>query len=423
MRIEPICIILIMSLLPSLSMAQNWQTVFSVDSRIGYSSNTYLNPFFAEWDDTVESGYGLASVFGQSFWSDNSNSVDITLGAVAEPFFGSQNLWKGGLGVVDYRRRLFSSLNGGIEAGGSYFSSNFTRTMVWGQPYVTWFLSPFTSLKLKAGVNHRAYTNFSDSLNTNRRFDFYGLQFETWPSYKWQLQAGFFSSLNRFPSVQEQFSSTLSAGYFFLNGTSVTATVGIEQYAFDFSSTTDSGPPGGGPPFGGRPEQAETSREFDRIIKLGVTGNYPINKTISVFTRIEGLNRNISTTTESINDIQISGGVRISFQPNIITRSSHGTIEPEWNRRRGSEMTVNVNFSRGGRLYLVGDFNNWNRTGIPLTKTSKKTFTTELNLDVGAYEYKILHVEGDTEEWLEFSKDTYTVDDGFGGENAMILVE
>lgn len=418
-------IALLFSLLPCLSFAQNWQTMVSVDSRVGYSSNTYLNPFFAEWDESASSGYGLVSVFGQSFWNDSNNSVDITLGLVAEPFLNNQNIWRGGLSMVEYRRRFSPDFNGGIEAGGSYFSSNFKRTMVWAQPYVTWFVSPFTSLKLKLGVNHRSYKNFSDSLNTNRRFDFYGLEFESWPTYNWQLRATLFSSLDKLPAVNEQFSSTISAGYVFLNGSSITAKAGIEQFGFDFTTTTTSGGapvgnPGGGPP----PEtQTVTNQEFDRILRLGLTGDYPINKTVSIFASIEGLNRNITTSDERITDMQISGGVRLSLQPNIIRRSSNRVIEPEWEKRREQLMAMNINFSGGGRLYLVGDFNNWNRAGIPLTQQNKKTYAAEISLDSGAYEYKILHVEGDTEEWLKFSNDTYTVDDGFGGENAMLLVE
>lgn len=423
MSIKHLSIILALSLLPGLLAAQNWQTVLSVDSRIGYSSNTYLNPFFAEWDESLNSGYGLVSVFGQSFWSNNRNSVDITMGLVAEPFFGSQSMWRGGLGMVEYRRRFSPSLNSGIEAGASYFSSSFNRTMVWGQPYITWFASPFTSLKLKFGVSHRAYTNFQEDLDTNSRFDFYGLEFESWPTYNWQLKASLFSSLDKFPAVNEQFSTSISAGYVFLNGTSLTARAGIEQFGFDFTTTTNTG--GGGPPGGGLPNQpqTETNTEFDRILKIGLTGDHPINKTVSVFASIEGLNRNITTAEEGINDVQISGGVRLSLQPNIIRRSGNRVIEPEWQKKRDQLMTMNINYSGGGRLYLVGDFNDWNRAGIPLTKKTKKTYAAELPLDVGAYEYKVLHVEGDTEEWLEFSKDTYTVDDGFGGENAMILVE
>ncbi|MDX1585976.1 MAG: hypothetical protein R3222_04495, partial [Balneolaceae bacterium] len=361
MTCKEILIASLLILLPGLAMSQNWQTVVSVDSRVGYSSNTYLNPFFSEWDESVSSGYGLLSVFGQSFWSDSKNSVDITLGLVAEPFLSNQNIWRGGLSLVEYRRRFSPDFNGGIEAGGSYFSSNFNRTMIWAQPYVTWFASPFTSLKLKLGINHRSYKNFSDSLNTNRRFDFYGLEFESWPSYNWQLRATLFSSLDKLPAVNEQFSSTVSAGYVFMNGTSITAKIGIEQFGFDFTTTTDNGgPPIGNPGGGPAPEpQTVTNQEFDRILRLGLTGDYPINKTVSVFASVEGLNRNITTSEESITDMQISGGVRLSLQPTIIRRSSGRVIEPEWEKRREQLMAMNINFAGGGRLYLVGDFNNW----------------------------------------------------------------
>jgi len=44
-------------------------------------------------------------------------------------------------------------------------------------------------------------------------------------------------------------------------------------------------------------------------------------------------------------------------------------------------------------------------------------------LDSGAYEYKILLVEGDAEKWLELSEDTFTVNDGFGGENGLIIID
>ena len=131
--------------------------------------------------------------------------------------------------MAEYRRRFSPDFNGGIEAGSSYFSSNFNRTMVWAQPYVTWFASPYTSLKLKLGVSHRAYNNFADSLNTNRRFDYYGLEFESWPTYNWQIKASLFSSLDKFPAVNEQFSTTVSAGYVFTNGSSITAKAGIEH--------------------------------------------------------------------------------------------------------------------------------------------------------------------------------------------------
>jgi hypothetical protein len=44
-------------------------------------------------------------------------------------------------------------------------------------------------------------------------------------------------------------------------------------------------------------------------------------------------------------------------------------------------------------------------------------------LEPGAYEYKILLLEGESENWIEFTDETLTVSDGFGGENGLIVIE
>lgn len=84
---------------------------------------------------------------------------------------------------------------------------------------------------------------------------------------------------------------------------------------------------------------------------------------------------------------------------------------------------MRIHYKGEGRLYIAGDFNNWNRPGIPLTELSDNTFIAQLNLEPGSYEYKILRVHGSSEEWIKLSKDSYTVSDGFGGRNALLLVE
>ena len=84
---------------------------------------------------------------------------------------------------------------------------------------------------------------------------------------------------------------------------------------------------------------------------------------------------------------------------------------------------MEIRYAGKGKLYLVGDFNNWNRPGIPMVEQEENRYVALLNLEVGAYEYKILRVQGEEEEWIPFSEDTYTVRDGYGGKNAMILIE
>ncbi len=177
--------------------------------------------------------------------------------------------------------------------------------------------------------------------------------------------------------------------------------------------------PGGGFPPGG-PSSPSADINTDRFIRFGLNASLPINKRFSLFGTAERLHFNSETSSLSTNDYQVSGGIRFSFEPKI--RSGNNVITPDWQINKDVQ-EVRIQYSGEGRIYLVGDFNNWKKTGIPLRKQSKNTYVTTLSLPAGAYEYKILHIRGDSEEWFRFSDETYTVEDGFGSENAMLLVE
>lgn len=423
MKVGLIAMILIGSISTS-AICQQRQTLFSVGSRIGYSSNTYLNPYYSEWDRSVKAGYGTVSAIGQTAWFGPQNNFELTGGLVFEPFFQNSESWKGGLGLINYQHKFLPKLSGGIEVGGSHFSSSFSRILLWGQPTLTWLPTPFTQFKIKAGSNYRAYNDFvidSVATDSRSRVDLYSIEFETWPSFSWRLTAGLYGSLAALPAIQEGFNSVVSAGYVFDSGERITLKLGLEQYQNDQTTTTT---PGGGgigfPPAGGPSGSTETIVETDRMFRIGLEGSVPVGNRISLFANVEGLQFHSSTTGEMVHDFQISGGVRLTIQPSSGNRP--GTIEPEW-RLMEDRMVVEVRHAGESQLYLVGDFNNWKRPGIPMTHRDGNRYVAELSLETGAYEYKVLAVTDGEENWIEFSDDTYTVDDGFGGENALLLVE
>ncbi len=420
MRLNTVTLMCALLSIPVITQAQNNQTVFSVESRVGYSSNSYLNPFFAEWDPSLNSGYGLLSGFMQSSFYGEHNVLDLSAGVVVEPLFSGQYTWKGGMGVANYTRKLSSSWSLGVEGGGSYFSGTYNRSSFWGQPFVTWFPSIFTSLTMKAGSNFQSYDNFTTGQNSTTRYDIYGLEFETWPSYNWKVGASIYGSLDALPSFQQQFSSGLELTRSFKNGSSVSLTAGLEQYRFE-TTTTTSGPGGlpiGGPPGGG---STTTTTEADRIYRVGLTGTLPVNETFSVFVTAEGLQRSNSALNLDTRDVQVSGGVRMLIDPKFGRSGSR--ISPDWDQNSNGDTQVEIHYSGEGKLYLVGDFNNWDQTGITLIEKRKNTYSAQLDLKPGAYEYKVLHVKGNAREWLQFSDDVYTVEDEFGGENGMLFVE
>lgn len=403
------------------TLGQHTQSVISVESRAGYSTNTYLNPFFAEWNTSVESGYGVISLMGQSIWYQNRNLIEVSGGLVFEPFLGDQKVWAGGLGLARYQRRFSGRFTGGLEAGASYFSSTYDRRMVWAQPYVVWSPSSFTLVRLKMGPHLRSYRNFADSLNTfaNQGTNLYALEFETWPSFHWRLSAGLYGPLKTIPSIGNGFSSALSAGYLFRNGAGVRLRLGLQQY--NVTVTSDPGGNGNFPPVGPPRETVQIQTETDRIFQVGLTGNYPVNRRWSLFARADLMTHRSTSTGGGFGDVNLSGGVRFTFEPSIGKRGNR-TVLPEWEKKTGGQ-TLRIHYKGEGRLYLTGDFTNWEQPGIPLTEQAQNTYVAELDLKPGAYEYKVYRISGTSEEWVEFSDEIYTIDDGFGGKNALLLVE
>lgn len=408
--------------LTTFGFSQQWQTVFYLDTRVGYSTNSYLNPFLSEWDATVESGYNFTSVIGQASWYNNGHSLSIMGGPLYMPVFNKQqDNWGGGLGLINYNYWLSDKISAGFEGGASYMKGAYSRTLLWAQPQLTWFISPFTLFRAKAGSNFRNYRNYSGISQTRDRLDLYSLEFETWPSYRWRLRTALHGELDAFPDIREGFNSQASVSYFLRNGASITMSGSWAQYQYESTTTGDNGttpfPPGND-----QTPSTISVTNVDRIINLGVEGSFPVNKQFTLFAGVTGvqLRPESESSGEVVTEFKVSGGLRFSFNPDFRTKDY--SISPEWKKTK-IEQEVRIRYPGEGQLYLVGNFNNWNKSGIPLTESTDNLFTAQLLLETGAYEYKVLKVEGSSEDWLPFSNEVYTVDDGFGSENAMLLVE
>lgn len=408
-------------LITSSGFSQRGQTILSLDSRIGYSTNSYLNPLLGEWDTSIEAGYNLSSLMVQSFWYGKGHSFSVTGGITYEPYFDEEvSSWKGGIGLLDYNYRLANRFSIGVEGGSSYMHSHYSRTLLWAQPKFTWFLTPFTLFRTKLGSNFRRYQNYGGVREITDRLDLYSLEFETWPTYRWRLIAGVYGSMDTLPDIQEGFTTQISAGYYFRNGASISLAGNLQQYQFKQTTTESDGRSDIFPPIGGGGTTTVAVDYTDRIIRLGLEGSLPLSRRFTLFADVGGLHFLDDKAENTVNDFKISGGLRFSIEPKLNRGGT--TITPEWNNDR-DQQELYIRYAGEGRLYLVGSFNNWNKDGIPLTEQSEDTYTTELSLEIGSYEYKILKVQGDSEEWLEFSNEVYTVDDSFDSENAIILVE
>lgn len=67
---------------------------------------------------------------------------------------------------------------------------------------------------------------------------------------------------------------------------------------------------------------------------------------------------------------------------------------------------------------VSGSFNNWDQTGLALTPASDGAWTLDLDLALGRYEYRLI-VDG---EWIDVPGATDTVENPYGGRNAVLTV-
>jgi hypothetical protein len=400
---------------------QHLEGYLSVDTRAGFSTNTLLNPFFGEWDRSEHSGYGYVSPMGLMSYYNSNFSAGIAGGAAFEMFTGDRQSLYGGYGMLNGWYRITETFSAGIESGASKVSTTFDRNMYWVQPAISWSPSLFTRVKARVGSSFRTYGNIQDEqredFTEKSRFDLYGLEIETWPNFKWQLKGGLYGNLD---APADNLSLIAAVEHHLTRKLRITARAGMDQYKFQF--TTQNGTGGGLPPVGGPGGGNNTVivEDTDRIYRIGAGATYQVHPNLTLFANADQLNLNSSVSDESIEDYHLSAGLRIQFRPSF--RNSD-EAEPEWHQNDNQVLTLRINYSGDGQLYLLGDFNDWSTPGITLIKQSNRRYVAQLSLDPGAYEYKILLIESNEEKWIEFTDETFTVNDGFGGENGLILIE
>lgn len=401
--------------------AQQLDAIISVDTRAGYSTNTLLNPFFGEWDRTNPAVYGLISPAVTANYYQNSFSVDMTAGGIFEAFSEGREALYGGYLTSNSRYRISQSFSAGLDAGGNKVSASFGRNVYWVQPVVSWSPTLFTRINARMGSSFRSYnlpdTGEENTPDERSRFDLYGLELETWQGFQWMLRAGVYGDLS---APADNISMMGSAEYYVNRKLSLMARAGIDQYRFQFETQGETGstfPPIGGPSTG---DDTILIEDRDRIYRAGVHANYRVNRNISLHVNADQLYLNSSLSDDSILDYQVSAGLRVAFSPSLTNR---GKASADWQLNGDQVITLRINYSGDGEVYLVGDFNDWHQPGIPLHKQSNRRYVARLSLDPGAYEYKILLLEGENETWIDFTGETLTVSDGFGGENGLIIIE
>lgn len=416
-------LLFMMAICTHTAWSQNTELQLLVDSRVGYSTNTFLHPFVNEWDTADRGAYSRLLTAGQLFWNRGDVSANVTAGGFYEPIFDNRPGWSGFYGNGNVNYRISQRFTAGVESSVNRISSEYGRNSASVMPAISWSPSLFTRIQARAGSSFRSYVDLQTEEGDQRvseRFDLYGVEIERWPSMNWRISGSVFGLMDQ--NLFENHSISLSLSRLFRNSASVTAQFSFNQYLNRFLIEGEAGP--GGPPFGGPAggTEDEIVEESDRLLRSGISfrvpiaGNFTAIGSLSHMTFIPGFG-------DSRSDIELSAGVQYRFSVTDAVRSHGLDISPDWEKRSDGAVMLKVRHRGEGTIYITGEFNDWDRPGIPLHRVSSRRYAVQLDLEPGIYEYKILEKDGDEERWLELSGETMTVSDGFGGENGLIIID
>src|SRR6056297_1204315 len=95
----------------SIISAQSIESVFSIESRAGYSTNTLLHPIVDEWDTTDDGAFARIIPSGQLFLRASNVTYEVSGGVLFESVFDTRGDWSGVFGAGDIRYELLSTLS------------------------------------------------------------------------------------------------------------------------------------------------------------------------------------------------------------------------------------------------------------------------------------------------------------------------
>ncbi len=422
MRKALICLVIMMMYAHS-AYSQHVEGFLSLDSGFGYTSNIFLNPFINEWNRSDFGSYASVSPSAQLLWSAGNFTGDVSTGFVYQPMFDDRSNWSGYYGNTNLRYRLSSKLTTEVQVSGSHFTSMFDRSLVSVLPSLTWSPSFFTRIRARAGSSFRNYSNLETDGQTefSDRLDLYGLEVETWPSFNWRIRAGFNGNFNE--DLIGNHTLSLGLERIIRQNWRLSLQAATDRYSTEVVTTGGTGgggtPPIGGPSGGG---EETITEEADRLIRTGASLSRTFFDRLTATVSVSHV-QFLPAEEESVSDIQTALNFRYTLPVSRLLSNKGRDITPRWSEQGDGVVFVTVNYRGEGDLYLVGEFNNWDRPGIPLSRQSERRFAAQLELKSGIYEYKILRVTNGEEEWIDLSDDAMTVSDGFGGENGLIYID
>lgn len=403
------------------SRAQELRGFLTLEGGSGYLTNAYLDPTFATWAPRLQAAFGSLAGTGGLSWSGERTTASALAGVRWIGFADSTSSWSAAVLSGEVERRLGGGL--ALAAGGAFSELRRpdARRSLWARGALRWTASPGLRLGLGPAV---ARTRLERALEEDTG-PLPGLpapggggepatatsvvllaSVEAWPGGPWRLEGEAYGARTEADDLGVDYrggGGSLRATRWWSNGASVTLGTGIE--GFGYRAALDGS------------DESEGVPENDLIVRGEVGVEWPLARRLGLQARLAGLGRPSAETGDRV-DLHASLGLRFTID---------GTLSSPRRRLRWSRepegMRIRVRYAGDGRLYLVGDFNGWDDPGLPLRRTAGDTWTSTLRLEPGSYRYRVRVVEGEAESWLPLPEGTVVEEDGFGGGNAVLVIE
>lgn len=408
--------------------AQETRGFAVLEAEPGYLTNAYLDPGFAAWNPAVQTAFGALGATGLLEWTGERTGVRLLGTGRWTAFADGTDAWQAYLLRARGDRELGAAWAGELDLALSEVRQTADQRALWVQGRLAWTASSRLRLSAGPGIAFRRLEAAGEAGPTEPPLPplpgapsgpggdrvpatsyVASVGADVWAGGGWRLELRGSGSHTDADDLGVDFrgaAGSLRATRAFPGGGTLALGGGAE--GFGYRSALDD-------------PSAETP-DSDLLWHGEVGWSQRLGRSAELRARLAALGSGASTDGEGGDgsgfDYYASVGLRLTVggalgeaerQANLFTRTEDG-------------VRVRVPYRGEGRLYLVGDFNGWADPGRPLEPAGDGVHAARLRLEPGVYRFRIRVREAGSERWLELPAGTATEDDGFGGENGVLVV-
>lgn len=373
-------------LIPKQIHGQDLVGTLSFASEAGYLTNTYLHPVLPLWIETDAPFVGIEPA-ARLEWIGNRTYAGLEGRLRLIERMNPADLWS--LTTVQGRvdRRLVRTVAAGLDGSVSRIRMESNQWLAWGGPYVRARPARPLGVTLRLGTSYRYYDAAVEAEPGEQTTIFGVLQIDLTTSALLDVGAHLYTSRPASGGASAT-GGGISAVYSVSPQVAMSGEMGTEHFG---SNAT--------------------------MWRGAAAAHWIPNESVSWSARF-----GMQQFAEG-NDTAPDVFAGIGFTYRLRQRRDMSPPSPiEWSQR-DELVELRYTYEGEGRLYLVGDFNNWSVGSTGLEEVSDGIYAARLALAPGRYEYKIVVVEGGTPRWLPLPDNVLTTDDDFGGTNGILLVE